>query len=149
MAKAKSTAATETTSELETIVVRVIPGHPTGSRNRAWFQFGTSPSFVEVTPEQKAIIEADEYLKIIEAWTALEQGLNNPAKTIDGVVLTPDGWATGNETPEGDPKTPPKTIEEMTQEELIAELEAKWLKAWTDFDAEAKTEDLIELVKSL
>lgn len=143
MAKAKPNAAT---SELETIVVRVLPGHPTGSRNRAWFQFGTSPSFVEVTPEQKAIIEADQYLKIIDSWTALEQGLSNPAKPLE---------ETSTQNPDLNPGNPdagtgtPKKIEEMTQEELIAELEAKWLKAWTDFDAEAKTEDLIELVKSL
>lgn len=70
-------------SNTEKIVVRVKPSHPTGSRNRAWFKFWFEPAFVEVTPEQKKMIEEDAYLIILEKWTAFEQGLENEAANLD------------------------------------------------------------------
>lgn len=75
-------------SNTEKIVVRVKPSHPTGSRNRAWFKFWFEPAFVEVTPEQKKMIEADAYLIILEKWTAFEQGLENEAANLDDGVDT-------------------------------------------------------------
>lgn len=62
------------------IVVRVMPNHPNGVRNRAGFKFGVDPSTVEVTAEQLEQIKADPFLKILEKGSAFEQGLKRPGK---------------------------------------------------------------------
>lgn len=159
-------------SNTEKIVVRVKPSHPTGSRNRAWFTFWQEPSFVEVTPEQKKLIQEDAYLLIIERWTALEQGLENPAKVLDDEdnaegsedqadetetdeseedeTASNVAWNEGFETSEeSEDQAEAKPISRMNKDELVAALIAKGQVEGTDFNATSSNDSLRALLASL
>lgn len=82
-------------SDTQKIVVRVLQNHPTGTRRRAWFVFGTQPTRVEVNAEELKMIQEDEHLLIVTKWSALEQATDQsktasaPAKAEWGEQETP------------------------------------------------------------
>lgn len=116
---------------METIVVRLLPNHPTGKRNRAGFTFTETPVSIEVTEEQLVAIQNDTCLKIITAGTAYEQGLNNPV-----------GWK-GNEVLSDSDEE-----DSLTVKEIIAKLEEKGLVKDVDFNPRAKKDILLQLLNA-
>lgn len=66
-----------------TIVVAVMPNHPSGHRNRAGFTFTTQPTVYEVTTEQETEIRADKFLRIIERGTALDDAMSAYKKKLN------------------------------------------------------------------
>jgi len=168
-------------SDTQKIVVRVRPNHPSGTRRRAWFVFGTQPSRVEVTAEELKLIQEDEHLIIVTKWTWLDQA------TDQKKWVTPPTWTSGNDDSEKPPLTKKQIIEQLEEmkvkydkradrddllatleeaiatawsssdgsnenlaelsiEQLVAKLEAKWLVEGTDFTKDADKADLIELL---
>lgn len=161
-------------AKLQKIVVRVMPNHPSGTRNRAGFKFGVDPSTVEVTAEQLEQIKADPFLKILEKGGAYEQGLKRPGKkagtpeqqaaSSEADTGTGDDSDTGegsgdtgngdqgdadNGSGTGDAQSDEKPISKMNKAELVEALTKKGLEAGKDFDPEAKNDDLKELLSSL
>ena len=159
-------------AKLQKIVVRVMPNHPSGNRNRAGFKFGVDPSTVEVTAEQLEQIKSDPFLKILEKGGAYEQGLKRPGKkagspeqqAASSEANTGDGDDTGNTgdgngdqgdgtgdngSGTGDAQSDEKPISKMNKAELVEALTKKGLEAGKDFDPEAKNDDLKELLSSL
>lgn len=63
-------------TEIKTLVVAVMPNHPSGQRNRAGFTFTTQPTVYEVTAEQEKMIREDKFLRIIERGTALDDAMS-------------------------------------------------------------------------
>lgn len=107
---------------MEKIVVRLKPWFRAPTRRRAWFEFSSSPKLVEVTKEQKKLIEEDNYLIIITKGTAYEQGVKN-SKEKKKVEVT-----------------------KSNKEEIIEKLTSKWLVDWVDFNSEANEKDLLVLL---
>lgn len=167
------------------LVVSVRPNHPSGKRNRAGFTFTTEPTAYEVTEEQEKQIREDQFLRIIERGTALDDAMSayyrnggkigakktaNAPKTSDPAPSADQNTPPASNTPDaegnkegkktedippaaGDNLTPAektaKPIARMSKEELIAGLEAKGLKAGTDFQPEATNKNLAALLSSL
>lgn len=159
-----------------TIVVRLHANHPSGQRYRAWFKFGMIPTEVEVTDAELKMIQEDNFLIIVTAWTALQQAKKSwkyvakepksseviaEVKTIDDftkkelLAKLEEMWiaTTGRETKEVlrsmiNWKSEDKTEDFtlLTVEEIVAKLEEMWLKEWIDFNASAEKESLIELL---
>jgi hypothetical protein len=158
-----------------TIVVRLHANHPSGQRYRAWFKFWLNPLEVEVTDAELKMIQEDSFLIIVKAWTALSQATKawkhvakeptaegaSDTKTIDDftkkeiIAKLEEMWiaTTGRETKEvlrsmmnwtAEAKATDHSL--LSVEEIIAKLEEKWLKEWTDFNASADKQSLIELL---
>lgn len=64
----------------KTMVVAVMPNHPSGQRNRAGFTFTSVPAVFEVTEDQEKMIREDKFLRIIERGTAFDDAMSNYKK---------------------------------------------------------------------
>lgn len=62
-------------TKLNLLVVAVRPNHPSGKRNRAGITFTTEATVYEVTKDQEATIREDQFLRIIERGTALDDAM--------------------------------------------------------------------------
>lgn len=139
-------------NEIKTLVVCVMPNHPSGTRNRAGFTFTTTPVVFEVTAEQEKAIREDKFLRIIERGTALDDAMSAYKKKLtDSSIPEENSSNEWSEAPKNEEwsEEKAKPIARMNKEELIAGLEAKWLKAGEGFNPEANNKDLAALLASL
>lgn len=154
------------------IVVKLHNGHPTGRMNRAGFEFlQNQPVAIDVTDEQLEIIKEDKMLQILDKKTggrwyeqAMEQLEGKKAKKKNAKPASDETEEDSEEeeeeteeddeeeeSDEGEEETGEgeKPISRMNKTELLAALEAKGKKAGIDFDAEAKNEELVKLLKAI
>lgn len=164
-------------SRKEILVVRCKNTVHTGVRRRAGFVFDDKPLAVEVTPEQKKMIEEDKYLIVVQAGNSIEQGIERmnrdkdqaatreqqaEAKTAVQEPSEPTAdpkEETGEEGKVEDPAKDPtqekttvindSTLSRMKNTDIVKELEKKGLLAGEDFDPNAKKQDLIDLYKGV
>lgn len=164
-------------SKTTKIVVRVTQNHPTGARSRAGFKFWNNPQQIEVTSEQRKMIEEDKYLLIVTKWNALKQAKESAKKKEEQIKDKTDNnpevdnWDSGSEDTEwtewndNDSKDEwqaddlkedsdeEETQKPITKNELKAQLEIMWVEFWNK-DNLAELEDktrkalIIELEKA-
>ena len=84
-------------STLELIAVSIPQDHPTGTRRRGGFMFTTQPTVALVTPEQKAVIKADSYMRVhrrmSHAWFSA-MGIERTAENEELFATEdPENWA--------------------------------------------------------
>jgi len=148
--------------ELQKIVVRTAANLPT--RNRAWFQFTSSPSYAEVTKEQYEEIKNDNYLTICLWWNSLEYWLKCIAKNLESSEPIKEikektfiNWISGDAIKDDEDFKPDenvlkpdenilKPIWEYTKQEICSMLRKRWFKEWQDFNPWANKPALYELL---
>ena len=129
------------------IVVRVTAAHPTGVRRRAGYVFGKKPSVVEVTKEEKKIIEDDKFLVLVTKGLAYKDGLKNKNRTNKSKAK-----ARANENDDGDQGENEKDEAKLMQKnkkELVEILDALGQKEGEDFNKDATKADLVQLILSV
>lgn len=126
------------------IVVRVTAAHPTGVRRRAGYVFGTKPSVVEVTKEEKKLIVDDPFLAIVTKGLALKDGLKNKNGSKKKAKKPEEGK--NDNSGNVDETEDRNKLMQKSKKELVEILEALGKIEGEDFNKDATKNDLTSLI---
>lgn len=125
-------------SKLETMTVRVVDGHPKGSRWRAGMNFTGTPVEVEVDADAAKAIREDPYLMVVS-----DQQVPAPSDEGEG---TEEDTAAESDPAGGDDDNEPSVTREEIEGMRVADLKAALDGAGVAFSSKARHPELVELL---